>query len=54
LAQPLYSADGGHGMLFRSREGALYLAIHSPNKTPLERTVFVEITEGNGGLFVKK
>jgi GH43 family beta-xylosidase len=48
--QPLYSADGGHGMLFRSREGLLYLAIHSPNKTPHERPLFVEISEKNGGL----
>ncbi|GHV81916.1 glycosyl hydrolase family 43 [Spirochaetia bacterium] len=50
--EPLYSADGGHGMLFRSKEGSasveagLYLAIHTPNKTPLERPIFVEITEG--------
>ena len=51
--EPLYSADGGHGMLFRSREGTLYLAIHSPNKTPLERPVFVELAENGSGLAVK-
>jgi GH43 family beta-xylosidase len=44
-AEPLYKADGGHGMLFRSKEGNLYLAIHSPNKTPNERAIFVPIKE---------
>jgi len=43
--EPFYNADGGHGMLFHSREGILYLAIHSPNKTPFERPVFVELSE---------
>jgi GH43 family beta-xylosidase len=43
--KPLYSADGGHGMIFRGKNGALYLAIHTPNKTPLERAVFVELKE---------
>ncbi|MDR1109076.1 MAG: glycoside hydrolase family 43 protein [Spirochaetaceae bacterium] len=43
--KPLYSADGGHGMIFRGREGTLYLAIHRPNKTPFERPVFIPVTE---------
>jgi hypothetical protein len=43
--EPLYSRDGGHGMFFRGKDGMLYLAIHAPNKTPLERAVFVELTE---------
>jgi GH43 family beta-xylosidase len=51
-AEPLYSADGGHGMLFHSKEGTLYLAIHRPNKTPFERPVFVEITEKDGTITV--
>jgi hypothetical protein len=41
----LYSADGGHGMFFRSKEGTLYLTIHTPNKTPFERAIFVEVNE---------
>jgi hypothetical protein len=41
----LYSADGGHGMIFRGKNDVLYLAIHTPNKTPLERAVFVELKE---------
>jgi hypothetical protein len=51
--KPLYSADGGHGMLFRALDGKLFLAIHSPNKSPDERALFVEIVEKNGCLSVK-
>jgi beta-xylosidase len=40
--EPLYRDDGGHGMLFRGREGKLYLAIHRPNETPFERPIFLE------------
>ncbi|MDR1030520.1 MAG: glycoside hydrolase family 43 protein [Treponema sp.] len=50
--KPLYCADGGHGMLFRSLEGILYLAIHTPNQTPFERAVFVAVQEAleQGGI----
>jgi GH43 family beta-xylosidase len=47
---PLYSEDGGHGMLFRAREGDLYLAIHSPNKSPNERPLFLRLSERAGTL----
>jgi beta-xylosidase len=46
----LYAADGGHGMIFRARTGRLYLAVHTPNKTPFERPVFIEAVEENGTL----
>ncbi|MDR0388155.1 MAG: glycoside hydrolase family 43 protein [Treponema sp.] len=46
--EPLYAADGGHGMLFRSVEGTLYLTVHSPNKTPDERPIFIEMIEEDG------
>jgi GH43 family beta-xylosidase len=49
-SEPLYAADGGHGMIFRSHEGKLLLAIHSPNRTPLERARFIEIEERGGWL----
>jgi len=47
---PLFSADGGHGMLFTgpptaNAEAPQYLAVHSPNKTPNERAHFFEVTE---------
>jgi len=48
--RPLYEADGGHGMLFTAPDGTLYLAIHTPNASPDERPIFVEITETDDGL----
>jgi arabinan endo-1,5-alpha-L-arabinosidase len=51
--EPLFGENGGHGMLFRTFEGKLMLAIHAPNKTPNERPVFFEVIEQNGRLQVK-
>jgi hypothetical protein len=48
--KPLVSSDGGHGMIFQTFEGELYLTYHSPNKTPNERPFFVPLTETEGGL----
>lgn len=54
--EPIYAADGGHGMIFSSArtsggstEGKLYLALHTPNTTPRERPVFLEILDQGGG-----
>jgi len=48
---PLFSGDGGHGMLFRSFDGTFYLTFHTPNQTLLERPCFLSMTgldpEGN-------
>jgi arabinan endo-1,5-alpha-L-arabinosidase len=48
--EPLYSGDGGHGMVFRDKSGALLLAIHTPNNTPDERPVFLPLRETATGL----
>ena len=45
---PLFAADGGHGMLFRTFKGELCLALHQPNQTPNERPVFVPVREEQG------
>ncbi|MDR3139676.1 MAG: glycoside hydrolase family 43 protein [Treponema sp.] len=50
---PLYAADGGHGMLFHSVDGKLYLAVHTPNRSPDERALFVELEEQDGFLSKK-
>ncbi|WP_226037409.1 glycoside hydrolase family 43 protein [Aquibacillus saliphilus] len=52
--QPIYFKDGGHGMLFHTFDDQLKLTLHSPNKTPDERTIFIEIAENNGELTVAK
>jgi GH43 family beta-xylosidase len=49
----LYNLDGGHGMIFRGKEGTLYLVIHRPNKTPFERPVFREIIEKEGTILIR-
>lgn len=44
LAEPIYSEDGGHGMIFKTFEGVTMLALHGPNKTPNERAKFIPIS----------
>ncbi len=50
---PIYSRDGGHGMLFHDFEGRLWLTLHHPNHTPNERPVWIEVTENGAGLALK-
>lgn len=49
--EPLYQGDGGHGMLFTDIKGKLYLSIHTPNDTPNERPLFIQLNESEGELF---
>jgi arabinan endo-1,5-alpha-L-arabinosidase len=49
---PLFRENGGHGMVFRTFEGALRLAIHAPNRTPNERAVFFPLQERDGMLYI--
>ncbi len=37
--KPLFEKDGGHGMVFESYNNQLFLAIHQPNDTPIERAI---------------
>lgn len=46
--EPLYTKDGGHGMLFRTFDGKLMLTLHTPNETPNERPIFLPVREANG------
>ncbi|WP_163580703.1 glycoside hydrolase family 43 protein [Gracilibacillus saliphilus] len=48
--KPLFESDGGHGMLFHDLQGQLHLTLHSPNKTPNERPIFIRMEEHNGVL----
>ncbi len=49
-AKPVFSEDGGHGMLFKTFENQLMLAIHCPNSTLNERPVFINASDLNWGL----
>ncbi len=49
---PLYDRDGGHGMLFKTFEGELCLAIHAPNKLMAERPLFLAVHEQGDRLII--
>lgn len=51
-AEPLYPANGGHGMLFTEKDGSLWFTLHSPNDKYLERPAFYPV-ETAGGLRLK-
>jgi len=49
----LFSKDGGHGMIFRTYDGRLMFACHSPNSELDERLKLIEICEDGDLLTVK-
>lgn len=52
--QPLFSQNGGHGMIFRDFDGKLWLVLHGPNNPEgAERMHFFEIEEFNNTLRIK-
>lgn len=45
--------DGGHGMIFKDKDGKMYIALHSPNlrgDLVKEQTIFIPIREENDNL----
>jgi len=50
---PLYENDGGHGMIFRTFDDRIMLTLHTPNQSPHERPIFIELAENNGQLCVQ-
>lgn len=50
--EPIYAADAGHGMLFQAPDGTGFLAIHTPNDSPNERPIYVEVRDTTEGLAV--
>ncbi|MFC4306330.1 glycoside hydrolase family 43 protein [Cohnella boryungensis] len=51
--EPIFENDGGHGMIFSTFEDELLLALHTPNRTPEERPVFIGLSEKDGRLSVR-
>lgn len=45
LPEKVYPENGGHGMLFESKEGQLLYALHYPNDMYQEHPIFEPITE---------
>jgi len=52
--KPLFTRDGGHGMLFRTLEGRLCLVLHQPNSGGRERAHIFEIEDAGNTLIIKK
>jgi arabinan endo-1,5-alpha-L-arabinosidase len=52
-AEPLYADDGGHPMVFRTFDGRLMLALHSPNNSPLTRQRLFELEDTGDALRLK-
>lgn len=50
---PLWAADGGHGMVFKTFDDRLMLTFHSPNQTPNERPAFIELAETQENISLK-
>lgn len=50
--EPLFTKDGGHGMIFKDFENRLKLVLHCPNIQLDERPVFFNIAECDGKLAV--
>jgi GH43 family beta-xylosidase len=47
---PIYTTNGGHGMIFKTFEGQLRLALHQPNTGPLERLRLFGLTDDGTAL----
>ena len=52
LSVPIFERDGGHGMVFRDRNGDLRMCLHRPNVHPLERPMFFRVAETENGLTI--
>ena len=53
--EPLFSRDGGHGMLFRDFDGGLNIVMHAPNSPGgAERAVILPLEERGDMLYVKQ
>jgi beta-xylosidase len=50
---PLYTTNGGHGMIFTDFGGRLLLALHQPNTEPMERLHLMELTDDGATLKLK-
>ncbi len=53
-SDPLFPADGGHGMLFERFDGTLLYTLHYPNTKYEEHPIFAPVTVRNGHLILKE
>lgn len=53
-SDPLFSSNGGHGMIFNDFEGRLLITLHQPNNNGLERAKIFEIVDSQESIFLKQ
>lgn len=51
--KPLFKANGGHGMIFKTFDDKLMLVIHQPNNAPYERAKFFELEDRGNRIELK-
>ncbi len=52
--EPLFTDNGGHGMVFKDLHGQLKLTLHCPNETLYERPVFFDLKETEDTIEIQK
>lgn len=52
VKKPLFNANGGHGMCFKTYDGKLLYTLHSPNESTNERPILCELSEKDGQLLL--
>jgi len=53
IEKPLFAANGGHGMIFRTFDNRLMLVLHQPNSGSQERAHFFELRDTGDALALK-
>ena len=51
--EPIFTKDGGHGMVFGDFDGSLKLTLHCPNNQPFERPAFFDLVDTGETLKIK-
>jgi hypothetical protein len=49
----IYHQNGGHGMIFKTLEGKLMVALHQPNISPRERLHLYELVDQGDELEIR-
>jgi len=50
---PIYTKNGGHGMIFKTFDGRLLLSLHQPNTEPQERLHVIDLLDDGATLCVR-
>jgi hypothetical protein len=54
ILEPLFKANGGHGMIFKTFDGQLKLVLHQPNNSPMERAQLFDLEDAGNIIRIKQ